>query len=1414
MITSDPERRAARLNEVLDIIRRERPSEALLPAFVPAVFTELPDRLSLDVPAEALARRLGGYFDFFVHAMPPATQLYRGLPGIHVVARNPEDDDATVLEAHTPDAPFIFENLKNYFRKAGLRVFDALHPILTVRRQWERIVWLGPPRAEGTQELFCHFRIERVESKERLRRLEHEVFAVLKGIFLAVEDFPDMCRSLEDLLPRLRSPLGRADEVESARAFLRWLPDNYIFQGLARYRLGPDGLPDRIPESAAGVFTDPALLPVVFPGLVEEVEGHLSPSGGDRRLIDIDYCNNAAAIYQLEPVDDIVVRQWSEDGRLVEAMLIVGRFAKGAFTQRIAEVPLLREKCEWLLEHCGAEEGTHAYRETRAVFNRFPIRELFYAEPAALKRVIDGIVHMAGDEEIVVHARQGAGYVTLALAFSRARHSYQLEAALRRDFADEFGPVTFATSEDCGNAMVLLYYFDAARLEHEVDALRARELVERRITTWPDLVARALDAAYGPREGRRLFERYITDESRSGIYREITAPDEVADDLRRLDELESRLELRLIPRAPDAVTLRVFSVHPLALTWILRTLGDLGLTVIDDTQVPLTLPSGRKAFLYKLEVEAPVQRVAALRSGFERFLDALRALDERRASEDALNGLILDAGLSWRQVEVLRTLRNHILQVRSHYNVETVNRVLLRNAFVAAALFRAFGARFDPAEKAPRDEAMAQAAGALRQALEKVESLPEDEVLRSFVNLIASALRTNFYQRPERPVISIKVDSAKVEGMKSPRPMFEIYVHSPLLEGIHLRGGKVARGGLRWSDRHDDFRTEILGLMKTQMVKNSIIVPVGSKGGFVLKGDVPPRPALDAYLIDRYREFICGLLDVTDNIVDGQILHPPEVVRHDGDDPYLVVAADKGTAHLSDTANSVSAQYGFWLGDAFASGGGAGYDHKRMGITAKGAWECVRHHFHLLGRDIQREPFTAVGIGDMAGDVFGNGALLSPELRLIAAFNHVHIFIDPDPDPVASFAERKRLFGLPRSTWRDYDATLISAGGGIFDRAARAIPVSPQMRAVLGLEGDTASGEEVIRKILTAPVDLLYNGGIGTYVKAGAETDVQVADRANDRVRVDAARVRAKVIGEGGNLGLTQKARLEYWAGGGLLNTDAVDNSGGVDTSDHEVNIKILMNVLIKKGAVKGREERNRILAQMTDEVAELVLDDNRNQARAITLDNLRSRERYEEFVAFIEDCVASGMLNRADESIPGRDELLHSPQRERGLPRPLLAVLLGYVKMSAFQKLLETDFPDSPAAQPWLDVYFPARLQPFRAHFAEHTLRREIIATVAVNRLVNEAGVTFLWRLLNDTKAELGELVAAWLTVERRSGAPALRDQIESAGLGADGAHRVLLEVEAQLEGLARGVLAGDTPDAEHALDPIRARLSSGAGQ
>ena len=1422
MITSDPHKRAARLAALLDVLgqRADAADRELLVAFAPVVFAETPDRLALGLSLDALVARTMEQFQFVVREMPPAFQLYRGLPGIHVVARNPGEagwvsqgpgdglpQEVTVVETHTPDAPFIFESLKNYLRKSGLRVFTAVHPIFSVRRQWERIVWIGGPHDEGSKEVYCHFQIERIDSRERLRHVEHEIYSVLKSVFTAVEDFDQMRRAMRELAPKLRSRRGRDGEADSARAFIDWLlDDNYIFQGTVRYRIGPDGLPDRILESASGVFTDATLLPVVFPGLMEEVETQILPAEGDERIVDFDYRNNASAIYHLEPIDDIVIREWGPDGKLVEATLLVGRLAKGAFTQKAAGVPLLREKLEWLLEQSGAVPNSYAYREFRALFSRFPIRELFYADVRSVMEILARIVYMTGDDEIAVQCRPGPGYVALVVAFSRLRYSYRTEENLRAALAEAFGPISFTTSADMGAVSLLLFYFEARQLEHPVEEGEVRRLTEQMVTTWEDRTAQALEHAFGERDGRRLFDRYVRTESRSGMYRESTPPEEVPEDIRHLENLEGRLEVRLIPRGADLVTLKLYSNRALALTDTLRTLQNLGFTVTEELRIPLALPEGRKGFLYRFENEASADRISALIAGEERFVAALRALDEQRATDDALNGLVLQAELAWRQVELLRTLRNHLLQIRPHYNADTVNGVLLRNSEVARALFLSFAARFDPDLSGDRPEAMAEAEADVRTALQSVRSLAEDEVLRGLDNLVRSALRANFFQRPERPVFSVKVDSRRVEGMPTPRPMFEIYVHSRLLEGIHLRGGKVARGGIRWSDRHDDFRTEILGLMKTQMVKNSIIVPVGSKGGFVLKGEVPSRPALDAYLVDRYREFVSGLLDVTDNIVDGKVIHPPEVVRHDGDDPYLVVAADKGTAHLSDTANRVSAQYGFWLGDAFASGGSVGYDHKKVGITARGAWECVKHHFRNLGLDVQKDPFTVAGIGDMGGDVFGNGALRSRSMRLVAAFNHVHIFVDPDPDPAASFEERQRLFRGPRSSWRDYDASLISKGGGVFDRSAKAIPLSPEIMGLLDMEGESASGEEVIRRILSAPVDLLHNGGIGTYVKASTEEDSEVGDRANDRVRVDGRDVRARVVAEGGNLGFTQRGRLEYWARGGHVNTDAVDNSGGVDMSDHEVNIKILMDLLVRKRVLKGREERNRILAEMTEEVAALVLADNESQSRALTLDGLRSAARYEEFVGYVEELAAAGVLSRSEDAVPGREELLALRELARGLPRPLLALVLGHTKRWAFETVLVTEFPDGPSGQAFLHEYFPRRLRAsFSEHFASHPLRREIVATEAVNHVVNAAGVTFLSRAMAATRATIGDVVTAYVDVDRDAQARVVRESIVQAGLDARAEHDALLGVEDALEAAALATLKGERVDSSRVLEPER---------
>jgi len=881
MITTDPTRRAALREDVIRLAssRASDDDRPLLEALVPAVFDQIPDSLVFRLSAETLAARMADYLRFVAHTMPPEVQLYKGLPGLHVSVRNPDGDDAgqgddgrldevTIVETHTPDAPFIFESLKNFFQNEGLRVFSAIHPRLTVRRQWEHVVYVGPHGEDGSQELFCQFRIERIDRTDKLRRLEHQIFSLLKSVFLAVDDFKAMMQVIAQLGPRLRAR-GADDpaQVASAQRFLEWLTDdNFVMLGLMRYQAAADGSIQPVADSALGAFQDLALLPTVFPGLPDDIERNLTPPESDRRIVDIDYCVRGRAIHHLEPLEDIFVREWNDDGSLAAMTLLIGRFAKSAFAAKAQHVPLLEDKLAYLLETSGLSRNSHAYREARAIFNHFPKRELFYATATDLKAIIEQMVHMVGDDEIAATVREGTGYAAAVVAFSDIRYSFKAAEELRRLLSEAFGTILFSEWADCGTKAAIIYYFDAAQLETPLDVDTVRQLTARAIATWEDLVSASLDEEFGTLEGRRLFRKYVRHDTRSGLYRESTSPDEVAEDVRHFERLEARLEMSVQAESADSVIVKLYAPKPLGLTQTLQTLQHLALPVVEELSLPLLLPEGRSGFLERLRIKADPRAIAAVNEAPDRLLDALRALHEGRATDDPLNGLITLEGLGWRQVEVLRTLRNHLVQIRSNYNAETVTAVMLRNSAASAALWRLFAARFDPTTQDDRDGALDRADNDLRGALQQVDNLLDDEVLRGLQSLVEAAVRTNVYQKPERPVISIKVECAKVAGMVSPRPLYEIYVHSPYLEGIHLRGGKVARGGIRWSDRHDDFRTEVLGLMKTQMVKNAIIVPVGSKGGFVLKGSVPARPALDQYLIDRYRQFVSGLLDVTDNI--------------------------------------------------------------------------------------------------------------------------------------------------------------------------------------------------------------------------------------------------------------------------------------------------------------------------------------------------------------------------------------------------------------------------------------------------------------------------------------------------------------------------------------------------------------------
>jgi glutamate dehydrogenase len=774
------------------------------------------------------------------------------------------------------------------------------------------------------------------------------------------------------------------------------------------------------------------------------------------------------------------------------------------------------------------------------------------------------------------------------------------------------------------------------------------------------------------------------------------------------------------------------------------------------------------------------------------FQEAFAAVWTRRMENDGFNGLVLGAGLTWREVTVLRAYAKYLRQTAFTFSQEYMEEALRQHPAIARHLARLFLARFDPDADANRPVRCAELAAAIEEGLEQVANLDQDRILRRFLNLIQSTLRTNYFQLAEdggpKDYISFKLDSRAVEELPLPRPLVEIWVYSPRVEAVHLRGGKVARGGIRWSDRREDFRTEILGLMKAQQVKNAVIVPVGSKGGFVVKR--PPlsggREEIQAEGIACYKTLMRGMLDITDNIVGAGTVPPTRVVRYDDDDPYLVVAADKGTATFSDIANAVSQEYGFWLDDAFASGGSAGYDHKKMGITARGAWESVKRHFRELGRDIQSEDFSVTGVGDMSGDVFGNGMLLSRHIRLLGAFNHLHIFVDPDPDPEKSWAERARLFGLPRSSWSDYDVTLISKGGGVFDRNAKSIRLTPEIKALFGLSADSVTPSDLMRAILMAEVDLLWFGGIGTYVKAGRETAAEVGDRANDAIRIDAGRIRAKVIGEGANLGVTQRGRIEFALRGGRLNTDAIDNSAGVDCSDHEVNIKVLLGAVVAAGDMTLKQ-RDRLLEAMTDDVAQLVLRDNYDQTQALSVAQSRGTALLDAQSRLMRGLERGQLqLNRAIEYLPDDEALAERVATGIGLTRPEMAVLLAYAKMALYDELLDSALPEDPQLGNDLAWYFPTRLrEDHPGAIAEHRLRREIIATVVTNSMINRVGATFVNTIEEQTGAVPSDIARAYTIVRDVFGLHALWEGIESLDTKVPAALQttMLLEIQGLVE-------------------------------
>ncbi len=1265
----------------------------------------------------------------------------RALVRVHAAGESAAlEESRGVVDVVTDDMPFLVDSITNELARHNLDSYHIVHPQLMVRRDvsGELREVVGPP-TEGSRghdeitESWMHIEIGTAGADPA--GLQDDLRRVLADVRVAVEDHSKMQGQALRVATQLGTEGARAPA--ETQALLRWLADNHFtFLGYREYDLveGPDGMAlQAVPGTGLGILRHDKPGSSSFAALPPEVRARAK----DPQRLILTKANSRSTVHRRSYLDYIAIKRISASGEV-------------------------------------NGECSHDGQDLTEILEGYPREELFQISVEELTPIALAVLRLRTHRQTRLFLRKDiyGRFMSCMVYLPRDRYTTAVRLRIQQILREALHGVAVEYNATVGESAL-------ARLHVVVRAEPG--------TSLPDVDTAALEAA-------------------------------VAAAARSWDEDLAAEATRALGEEPARALLDICSGNrtgsPITLTDVLPRLQNMGVEVVDEHPYEFTGPSLAKPFwIYDFGLarsrEAPgPSHPEQVKSLFE---DALMALWRGKVEDDGFNALVLHAHLTWQQVSVLRAYAKYLRQAGTTFSQRYIERVLDQNMAITRLLIRLFESRFDPTRQpgeAERSEAIAEE---ILGQLDEVAILDHDRILRSYLGLIQATLRTSYFQADrvpgqqaspdEPPYLVVKLDARRVPELPAPRPRFELFVYSPRLEAVHLRFASVARGGLRWSDRREDFRTEILGLAKAQEVKNSVIVPSGAKGGFVCKNlpDPADREAYQGEVRACYQTFIRAMLDVTDNLRGGQVVPPPGVVRHDGDDPYLVVAADKGTATFSDTANEISNTYGYWLGDAFASGGSEGYDHKKMGITARGAWESVRFHFATLGTDVDADDFTVAGIGDMSGDVFGNGMLLSEHIKLVAAFDHRHIFIDPDPDPATSFAERERLFALPRSSWADYNTKLISPGGGVWPRTAKSVPVSAQARAALGLDDSvlTLPPDQLISAILAAPVGLLWNGGIGTYVKASAETHADAGDRANDAVRIDAPRLRAQVVAEGGNLGLTQAARIEYALAGGLVNTDFIDNSAGVDTSDHEVNIKILLQERVTAGELTP-QARSELLQEMTSEVAALVLRQNFHQNRALAAARAQAAQMLHVHARYLRKLERDRRIDRDIDSLPGDKEIAERRSAGLGLTVPEFAVLLAQTKISAVDDILDSDLPDDPFLREVLSAYFPAPLRvAYATEMGDHPLRREIITTAVVNDMVNRSGTTFLFRMNEETGASVPDMSGAWLVAREVFDMAGFWAQVEALDGQVDVATQLALLLEGRklVERAARWLLHNRRP-------------------
>ena len=1324
------------------------------------------------------------FWSFISHRAPLETKIHIYNPEFE---RHGWQTTHTVVEIITEDIPFLVDSLRVVMNRLGLMSHLVVHMggLCLQRNKDHQITAVLPRGSEKDESVYVEapilIEIDRQTDPAVLEELHRNIEKTFEDNRAVVEDWPTMCQRVHDAIGELAlvSSVRDPAEREESIAFLNWIEDHHFtFLGMRDYELVKkkgEIILQPIPDTGLGLLRENLSHPTsrsISAMTPEARELTLST-----RSLIMFKTNTEATVHRRAFTDYIGIKRFDEKGQVIGERRIIGLYTSAAYNTNPKHIPFLRHKVALILKNSNLDPKSHTGKILLNILDTFPRDDLIQASVDELLEIALGIYHMQERRRIRMFARTDVyrRFVSCLVYVPKERFKTELRQSMENVLAKAFHSTEISFSTWFSESVLARIHFIVSTNPDDDTQWDFNEIEKKLIEvgrSWTDDLQGLTMEAFGEENGNRIFAEYKnafplnyvdTFSAKTAVYdikhvETLTKENSmVMNFYRPLDELENSFRLKIYQHD---VTIPLSDVLPI--------IERLGMRAISERPYVLKFEDGKITYINDFSLEYTHPMSFNIDEIKDLFQNAFTSVWLGEAENDGFNQLVLGAGLNWREVAVLRAYAKYFKQIGFTFSQDYIERALNNNASIANKLVRLFETRFNPKDFELRDKYFADQTAEIFLSLDNVANLDEDRIIRQYVQVITATLRTNYYQVDAagkyKSYISLKMNSKLIPKLPKPHPMFEIFSYSPKFEGVHLRGGKVARGGIRWSDRPEDFRTEILGLMKAQQVKNAVIVPSGAKGGFVPKR-IPvngSREDIFAEGISCYQSFICSLLDITDNYKDGLVVKPEHVVCYDEDDPYLVVAADKGTATFSDIANAISYEFNYWLGDAFASGGSVGYDHKKIGITARGAWESVKRNFYEMNFDIETNDFTVVGIGDMAGDVFGNGMLLSKHIKLLAAFNHVHIFIDPDPDPASSFNERERLFHLPRSNWTDYNFQLISKGGGVFNRNAKSIPVSKEMKQIFGIKQTEIEPNELIKIILKAKVDLLWSAGIGTFVKAKSETHGDVGDRTNDATRINANQLHCKVVGEGGNLGFTQLARIEYALNGGLIYTDFIDNSAGVSCSDKEVNIKILLNSIVSSGDLTVKQ-RNELLGEMTNEVAALVLRDNFVQTRAISLTVSQGLRAFELHTRYINELERIGKLDRNIEFIPDDKLLVERKLLGMGLLKPTVAVLLCYSKTILKEQILATNVPEDPYMKSLLVSYFPKPLQDrFSLQMQEHPLKREIIATKLSNIIVNEMGFAFVYRMQEETGAPISAILCAYMIARKVLNIDMIWQQIE----------------------------------------------------